>query len=221
MLFRSFSSTLALVRDQSFLQGLGDVIRATEDSENVATWATNMGASFVPNAVRGSLRAYDGTRRDTHGDVLARAFPVLRDAPVAHDLWGRPLQEDQEHAFSDVLWRMTVPVRTEEAVDVHDLDAMLYRWNASASKDDQYYPALPARSFQRDGVPVEMTNDEYQTFVQRAGTRARLTLEVKARDGGLNLEQPTADDIGELRAHISAGRGWARKYPDRDPADGL
>lgn len=193
---QAFGSMTALVRDATFLQGLGDVIRALESDDKAVDWATNFGASWAPNVVRGGLRAADGTTRDTRGDVLARAFPLLADAPVKHDLWGRPLHAG-ERAFSDVLWRLTIPVRTERQADVHDLDRLIYHWNARADapldgeEGGPYYPTLPQR-------PKGWENERYQELVRRAGERARARLEGMIRDGRLSVDEPTAGDIETL-----------------------
>lgn len=210
----AFSSSLSLVRDASWMQGVGDIIRAAEDNDEALSWAGRFGASFVSNIVRGGLRAYDGTVRDTRGDALARAFPGVFDAPVKHDVWGRPLPQPQDsegRAFSDVLYRMAGPVRVREVSRVHDLDRLLYAFNSAAERrgEETYLPRLPAR-------PRGATPEQYQEFVQRAGEAARKKLERMIARGALRVERPTRAMVETIDETITKEREKVRRTMRRE-----
>ena len=183
-------SLLGQVRDKTWLQGLGDIIRAVEDDRQSMAVVENFGASWIPNIVRSSLRARDPYQRDYKvlpeegrtylaGSVKAaaqKALPAESLAPRAKMDWlGRPVEKSEGFGpASDVVWRLVSPVRVQTVKSLDNFDRMIFNWNrkADARGFKVWWPTLPSNRYSIPGRPWEdrgktMTEGEYAAFLDR------------------------------------------------------
>ena len=126
------------VRDKTYLQGVGDLIRATE-MRDVSTLVARQTSTWMPNLVRKHFSSGDDVKRDwrDRNKSLAhlanwwkrtgiRAYqmmlpgpegaPGLDPVPAKVDWLGRELKRDQvfETAGSNYLWRMIAPFYSKD-----------------------------------------------------------------------------------------------------------
>lgn len=191
-----FDASMRLVTDQSYLQGVGDIVRAIEDPNAAESWAKNFAASWTPNVIKqvGRASSPDLIKNET---IMERAFPGFVGGTPRVDVWGRPIQ-DGERASSDFLYRLLSPVRVGKA-DLLALDRLVFNWNAqyhTGEEDDkEWYPSVPDDRFTHEGRLVKMTPPQHQEFIRRRGVLAREILDEMIRSGDMDVEKPTATEI--------------------------
>lgn len=184
-------SLKANIRDKTFLQMLGDVLRAMEDDMRAWGIVQNFASSWMPNIVRQSLRASDPYVRDFRArqkgleqtlTVLkqtgSKALPVSGLQPMPkYDYWGRPTSKETNMKLfgepaSDILYRMVVPLRAQMANTMTNFDRMIWNWNrAQTDKRDIWWPSLPRNTYKLHPRAKEerMTPDQYEKFLKRRG----------------------------------------------------
>lgn len=223
-------SLMSLIRDKSMLQGLGDVLRAWEDPDRfLPSLAENFAASWMPNIVRGGLWAADPKVRGTFFDmgeeqgrkkdeipfgerfvrgVASRMLPIDALAPPQRmDLWGNDLFKGEGFGpASDVLYRLTVPLKAQKETNLTNLDRMLF--NYARANPDAKMPDLPPDTFTHRGVEFRMTPEEYRRYVKRAG---QLTEYLAVQDGRWNFENPSQWHIDNFRNVMEKARERARE----------
>jgi hypothetical protein len=212
----------ALVRDRTYLNGIGEIIRATESGEKgnamAAQYASGLAASFAPRIWRDAWAASDDYLRDlsvrTKDDRAEaylkrtgqRSMPYSRLAPPPkRDLWGRPVQKGDVPG-SDWIWRMVVPVRTQKAVTPTNIDRLIFNFNRAREDERQIWPTLPGDTIEVMGVQREMTEQEYDAFLARRG---QLALEYASRFR-LNYDHPAWIDMQRVQAAFEQASSKAR-----------
>lgn len=212
------SSIYRQVRDKTFLDGIGDILRVMESDDQVEAlrdYGSNFAVSWIPNIIRSPARAATDTfpERGIWGDGKERTGRVLRrtlqktelgfgafDQPSV-DLWGREAKRGTSPVMgTDILWRIVSPVDSR-VPDLFVGDKVLLAWNAQ-HPDDAKLPQLPSKKLgDRD-----MTDEEYTRFLKLAGdTSKRLVERLK-----LNADKPTKADIDALEEAIQRGRQIAK-----------
>jgi fructose-specific component phosphotransferase system IIB-like protein len=199
----SMKHLTALVRDKTFLQGVGDVMRALEDPENfVPSWASSFAASWTPNLIKSIGRADDPVFRDysPKGQGVAefgaamlektgqRALPIESLAPMPKvDLWGRDIEKGGPGygPNTDFLYRVLSPVNIQKADD-NRLDRLIMAWN-NKYPDDGFYPATPKKFLQAKGERITLTDEEFNQFAKMSGQKA---FEILSAVKELNPENP-------------------------------
>ena len=208
---------VGLVRDKTFVKGLGDIIRATEDpAQGIPRAAANFATSWVPNIIRSGIRATQDTEPDTKiggtgvewtqallKHAANEAIPGAYSQPPKVDLWGREQKKSSPTGSyaTDVLWRMLVPVKTQESDKATKLDRLILNYN-NAHPDAQFYPAPPPRSFKRSDGTLQVPPKLYEQFAQKAGQMSARILE----NMQLNADNPSSRDMKILREVISKSR---------------
>lgn len=218
-----FEGMRQVVRDKTFLQGLGDIITALEDPDRASAFASNFATSWVPNIVKGTGRAADPFMRDysvrAQNDEWAaavlkatgqKALPVSIIAPAARvDLWGRPIERGTKGSpATDFVYQMISPLR-RQTVDHNPLDRLLLNWNAQNPAYNQgrgFWPVVPEPTVTVVGETLPMTDDEYNVFLQRAGQSAYGILSALQ----LNADRPTLADIEVIDAVLRRSRSAVR-----------
>lgn len=181
-LWKAWNSVAGQVRDKTFLQGLGDILHAIEDSGRegaVRNWLTNFAASWVPNIGRTTMRATDTEIRDMRlrkqdqetlgsklGQVgrqaLQKALPLPALAPSPRRDWlGQPIQKTERLGpATDVVWRILSGMKIQEVPDPEALttalDRFVWNYNQKAEKNgwtDQWWPGAARNEMTLPGYP--------------------------------------------------------------------
>jgi len=128
------------------------------------SWFQKLAGSLVPSGVAAVARIEDPYLRaaDDMADALRRRTPGLSaDLPPVRDLWGRPVSlASGEGAMHDLF--SPVYVRRENAEPIDEELARL-----------EYYPAMPKRSINLNGVSLKLTPEQYSRYVELAGNEAK------------------------------------------------
>ncbi len=214
VLVDSNKTLVALVRDKTFMQGIGDIIRAMESPDKASQWLSNFSASFVPNLARSAMRSSDPMVRDYAvpgrgvewaGNLAKRTgqkmFPLAAIAPPPKvDLWGREV-EKVDAPGSDFLYRLTVPIAIQKA-DGNIPDRFIMNWN-NQNPNDGFYPSPPPRSFKAKlGKTVDMTDEQYNAFAKQSG---KMAFEAVSQMG-LDPNHPSLAMVEKMQAVISKMR---------------
>ena len=173
---RVVNSLKSLVRDKTFLQTLGDVVRAFESSTSAggraADMIQNFGASWVPNGIRTIARASDPYIREYRtppqddeslGDKFARgakrtgqkALPIAAVAPaVKRDWTGKPIGKDTGTMgyATDFLYRAVSPIQSR-TFSMDNMNRMIHNFNrtAEAHGREQWWPTVPDNAMTMPG----------------------------------------------------------------------
>lgn len=109
--------TLSLMKDQSFVQGIGDLIDALEDPENKGQrFIQNMAGSYVPSIVGYGARLADPVIRDPGSipDALKARIPYLsKGVSPKLDAWGRVITKEGSLAQRALLPTNVTTVRPD------------------------------------------------------------------------------------------------------------
>lgn len=212
-----FRSIFQQMKDKTFLDGVGDLMRivdAPDTMDEVANYGASFAVSWVPNLVRATSRESGETyaERGVWGkdnERLARLgrrvvqrteLGLIEDRPSI-DLWGREAKRGTSPVMgTDIPWRIISPADSR-VPDLFVGDKVLLNWNAQHPGEENY-PAMPSHKIgDRD-----MTDEEYEKFLRISGGAAKVLV------GRLNLnaEKPTKADIDELEEAIKVARQRTR-----------
>lgn len=209
------------LRDKSFLQSVGDVLKATEETKHTAITATNFVSSWVPNVVRGTLNALEDNIPDRRGysrgmnwfkeqftsGVLERAG---MGATPRIDLWGNEIHKDDiKGDVNPFLWRIASPMRTRES-GMHKPDELLFNWN-SQNVNEEYWPMVPAPRYSKLHKSLYMNSDLYHKYAKRAGELAFGKVDQLISVGRLNHKKPSTSDIKLLKKIFRKARQQAKR----------
>jgi hypothetical protein len=231
----AFNAMVGAIRDNSFLMGVGDIIRAAEDGDNALRWASNFATSWVPNWVRGSARSSDAYLRNysVRGDggqwiselgkvTAQQAIPVPAFAPPPRVDWlGQELRRPQSPVpNTDWLYRMVVPSWAVRLERTTEFDRLILNWN-NQNPGDEWYPTLPAPSMTIRGERVQLTKEEEYDFLKRSGELTREGLARWAESmGEMRWEQvvtnPNERHIERVQEIMRRARERARNETRRD-----
>jgi hypothetical protein len=210
-----------LVRDRTYLSGLAEIVSFLESGERglarTAQYLSGTFASFAPRIWRDVWAATDPALRDmsvrTRDDKAAaylkrtgqRAMPARGVVPPPkRDIWGRPVQKGDVPG-SDWVWRMVVPVRTQQAVSPLNVERLVFNYNRV--RERQEWPGLPSDTITVNGVDREMTEAEYDAFLVRRG---QLALNILGSQR-LNYDRPTWTDMQIVLTAFDRANAKARR----------
>ncbi|HPG89616.1 MAG TPA: hypothetical protein PLD46_08170, partial [Hyphomicrobium sp.] len=218
---------LSLVRDKTYLQGIGDIIRGIDDPEEWVGLAQNFSSSWVPNLARQALRATDPLQRDNRvrergmawlgksmverGIQQAVPVPFIQPLPK-YDHWGQPISKDVDmkligQPLSDIAWRIFVPSRVQRVREGYNIDRMIWNWNRSAPLEDAWFPGNLRPTVRFRGRDIEMNDEHYERFMQLRGEIARRLVAQHT----WNFDKPTARDMKLVRYVFEKASEMARR----------
>jgi hypothetical protein len=182
-------SLIGQAKNKTFLQGIGDMMRIVDSGrpvEEAARWASNFGASWIPNLVRIGFRAGDefyperrvwGRGSDWVTRLWKRTLektelPMFQSTPAV-DLWGRQAPRSPSPIpGTDWLWRIMVPSRTR-VEDIALGDRIILNWNDQHAEEDEWNPGQPRRTYTgKDGKRKFMSDAQYAEYLTLSGQRA-------------------------------------------------
>lgn len=213
--------TLTQVKDKTFARGVSDILNAIQDGEHAVEWAGNFAASWVPftSLVKAAARGTDDSVRETKvwgrdgwtdsmlESLKYKAFPAASDVIQPKiDLWGNEIKKDTGISpATDWLYRMTVPVQTEAAGKVDQVDRMILNWN-NAHPSEEFSPVPPPPMWEKkiDGKnqSIYMSRDEYRRFLEVSGKEAHALVEIQS----LNHDNPNREDMEAVTKALSTAR---------------
>ncbi len=227
------SKSINQFEDKTFARGIANLVKAYEASkeeraEGIIRLFGDQAAAWMPNIVRGTLRASDDYIRDTRvpsktwaeyaqgqWDRLSyQMVPIAKGAPPPKvDLWGREIKKE-----GGIIERAMSPLRRKHFKDVLPYDRMLRRWNAK-HPDEPYYPEAPRRyvTYQspvtKQQEKIVLTPEQYYRFSKTAGLSALAMIKQLDVDPKVPFStgSPTQREIDMFKASMTFGRSYARK----------
>ncbi len=156
----SFARSLS---SKTFLQGISSTVDAISDPVRYGeSLLEKTVGSVVPSVVGKTAQSMDSTMRQVESplDAIKAKIPGLSETLLPkRDIWGRPIERQMSPTE-----RFITPLPTSQAKpDI--VDKELERLNL--------HPSMPAKKIRG----VELTDEEYDQYAQRAGQRARQMVE--------------------------------------------
>ncbi len=210
------------IRDKTFLQSVGDVIRAMEDGSYGTTMVTNFVSSWIPNIYRGTINAMEDNLPDNKSyargmDWFKEQFSVkaagragfVVNAPKV-DIWGNDIEKQNiGNMVPPFVWRITSPIRTRQ-IDMSKPDQLLWNYNRM-NPNDEYWPQNPAPYYKVSGKTVFIKGVLYRKYAKYAGEIARKEVERRIASGVLNIDNPGKKDIEQVKSIFRKARKTAKK----------
>lgn len=199
---------LKSVTEQSFLQGVNDVVSLIEDpARNANSFVNSKVSSLIPNIVRDAARASDNVERETNSplDAVRNSLPGLRGASLPQrDPYGAPVERRQSPAgvFFD-------PFKSTQAKS----DAVTSEMRRLYNIDPKNLGVVPTRMDKNQsfgGTEVQLTPKQLDTLEKTAGPAAKDVLKQMIKDPRYK-ELSDEDKSKKLKNAIDASRAAARK----------
>lgn len=170
----TFASFMGQLSSASFAENLSQYIEPFKAGQTegkldagYGTFAANLAGSFIPTAIRqGNTVFGDTTKRVTKGDgsigdrimgrVIASVPGLSTTLPAKIDTLGRPLEQGK------TLSAMSNYQRIDKDPTVRELARL-------EKSTDQIVVGVPKDTFQRDGVSIEMTPDQFEIYQRQSG----------------------------------------------------
>jgi endonuclease YncB( thermonuclease family) len=216
-------SALNNFTDNAWFSGVTSFFGALSDNSKLPGWIANTAASFVPAGVNQIAHDVDPTIRDTRAngkldsdpfaktaqmtlDAIKARVPVVSEGlPVRRDIWGEPLQRDNQVGPDGLM-----PFRVT-AMQSDPVSAELVRLRE--------FPSMPQKQItDARGDKIDLTPKQYDEFVQLAGKPAKVALAQEMASPQWR-SMPDAAKTAEVRSIISNMRDSARdemrqRYPE-------
>lgn len=220
---RLIAKTSRLVAEKSFLDSFGQIQKIIDDPEKgIERWGTSFAASWMPNAVRTTISAFDDNVRDKKNrergeNWFEDAFNLvigsagIPKASPKYDYFGRPVKKDSL-ADSGPLWQMMrlIPIKSVSPDDnMNRAERLMWKYNMT-HPGEEYYPDVPAYYFQRDGQKLYTTGKYWDEFAQKSGQLALKQINNAFKHGLLNERKPTEKDIELIKKIFSRARKEVR-----------
>ena len=158
-LAEAFSSIGVAMVDKTFMGNLQDLFTLLQEPEEIPRFATNLGASFVPNIIRSSARLADPYERDVSYKGERMSPEWMKDAILTkggyymfpyrpedasplpkYDFYGNKIvKAGGTTPATDLFYKMSsltgVPITTRKQ---NDITRMIMNWNNGARYDYQF-----------------------------------------------------------------------------------
>jgi len=203
----------SVFRDKTYLQTVGDIIRATESESAASNLAENFASSFVPNLVRSARRAADPMVRETapkEGQTFGER--VMNRAQITHpfprvDVWGNDIEQTGfEPDIGQFLWRLTMPAYIKHADGLTPAEQVLWNWNMQ-NPNAPYWP--------KPGRLNGFTTSEAYKYAKLRGQEAKKRVDRLVLSGRISPSAPTEKDIELLKRSFSKATRIASKQVRR------
>ena len=220
----AWSGIYRTFKESTLAAGMADLMKVIEQpGRAVPRWLSSFATGHVPNAFRSPLRNTDDRLRNRDSflpdgagagtritDWMRRtgesALPLASIQPPPYvNVWGEEARRyEGVSQHTDFLWRVTVPVRRKDT-ERFAADRLLTNWRQTLG-EDSWLPTPPSSYFQQRGEKVQMTAREFHRYQVRAGRLAKERTTAKIEAGALSVEQPTEEDVEDLKGLIYAAR---------------
>ena len=212
-----FNSGKQIILEKSFLNGLGEINKATQDPESFTRVVTNPVKGLVPNLFTQPLNAFiknapDNKSREKGAEWLKDQFWIatnqagITSALPKVDYFGRDVQKDDwGDGFFSPVWRLTSFKRIKADSTADPAEQLIWNYN-QRNPNETYYPSLPRNSFTVNGEKYYFTGKTYHDFAVDAGELAHRQIGNAIKAGMLNINKPTEKDIELIKNIFSRAR---------------
>lgn len=211
------------IAEKSYLASVKELFEFFQDPEHSGTrFATNFAASWVPNAYRQAVNAFDGKVRDNRTrargmkyftdqfDIVTNSAGFTRALPKL-DYFGREVDKD---AYADSpagpLMRLLSVQSAAPDRSMDQADRLLWNYNRR-NPETAYWPGLPSYYLKQGNRTLYIEGEDYAAFARDAGQLAHKAILSEIRSGSLNVKNPGEEDIKRIKTLFAKARQTAKE----------
>ena len=211
------------IAEKSYLASVKELFEFFQDPEHSGTrFATNFAASWIPNAYRQAVNAFDDKVRDNRTrarglkyftdqfDIVTNSAGFTRALPKL-DYFGREVDKD---AYADSpagpLMRLLSVQSAAPDRAMDQADRLLWDYNRR-NPETAYWPGLPAYYLKQGNRTLYIEGEDYAAFARDAGRLAHKAILSEIRAGRLNVKKPGDEDIKRIKSLFTKARQTARE----------
>lgn len=211
------------IAEKSYLASVKELFEFFQDPEHSGTrFATNFAASWVPNAYRQAVNAFDDKVRDNRTrarglkyftdqfDIVTNSAGFTRALPKL-DYFGREVDKD---AYADSpagpLMRLLSVQSAAPDRSMDQADRLLWNYNRH-NPESAYWPGLPSYYLKQGNRTLYIEGEDYAAFARDAGQLAHKAILSEIRSGSLNVKNPGEEDIKRIKLLFTKARQTAKE----------
>lgn len=211
------------IAEKSYLASVKELFEFFQDPEHSGTrFATNFAASWVPNAYRQAVNAFDDKVRDNRTrarglkyftdqfDIVTNSAGFTRALPKL-DYFGREVDKD---AYADSpagpLMRLLSVQSAAPDRTMDQADRLLWNYNRR-NPESAYWPGLPSYYLKQGNRTLYIEGEDYAAFARDAGQLAHKAILSEIRSGSLNVKNPGETDIKRIKLLFTQARKTAKE----------
>ena len=211
------------IAEKSYLASVKELFEFFQDPEHSGTrFATNFAASWVPNAYRQAVNAFDDKVRDNRTrarglkyftdqfDIVTNSAGFTRALPKL-DYFGREVDKD---AYADSpagpLMRLLSVQSAAPDRSMDQADRLLWNYNRR-NPETAYWPGLPSYYLKQGNRTLYIEGEDYAAFARDAGQLAHKAILSEIRSGSLNVKNPGEEDIKRIKTLFAKARQTAKE----------
>lgn len=211
------------IAEKSYLASVKELFEFFQDPEHSGTrFATNFAASWIPNAYRQAVNAFDDKVRDNRTrarglkyftdqfDIVTNSAGFTRALPKL-DYFGREVDKD---AYADSpagpLMRLLSVQSAAPDRAMDQADRLLWDYNRR-NPETAYWPGLPAYYLKQGNRTLYIEGEDYAAFARDAGQLAHKAILSEIRSGSLNVKNPGEEDIKRIKLLFTKARKTAKE----------
>lgn len=211
------------IAEKSYLASVKELFEFFQDPEHSGTrFATNFAASWIPNAYRQAVNAFDDKVRDNRTrarglkyftdqfDIVTNSAGFTRALPKL-DYFGREVDKD---AYADSpagpLMRLLSVQSAAPDRAMDQADRLLWDYNRR-NPETAYWPGLPAYYLKQGNRTLYIEGEDYAAFARDAGQLAHKAILSEIRSGSLNVKNPGEEDIKRIKLLFAKARQTAKE----------
>lgn len=211
------------IAEKSYLASVKELFEFFQDPEHSGTrFATNFAASWIPNAYRQAVNAFDDKVRDNRTrarglkyftdqfDIVTNSAGFTRALPKL-DYFGREVDKD---AYADSpagpLMRLLSVQSAAPDRSMDQADRLLWNYNRR-NPESAYWPGLPSYYLKQGNRTLYIEGEDYAAFARDAGQLAHKAILSEIRSGSLNVKNPGEEDIKRIKTLFTKARQTAKE----------
>ena len=211
------------IAEKSYLASVKELFEFFQDPEHSGMrFATNFAASWVPNAYRQAVNAFDDKVRDNRTrargmkyftdqfDIVTNSAGFTRALPKL-DYFGREVDKD---AYADSpagpLMRLLSVQSAAPDRSMDQADRLLWNYNRR-NPESAYWPGLPSYYLKQGDRTLYIEGEDYAAFARDAGQLAHKAILSEIRSGSLNVKNPGEEDIKRIKLLFAKARQTAKE----------
>ncbi|WP_277201299.1 hypothetical protein [Victivallis vadensis] len=211
------------IAEKSYLASVKELFEFFQDPEHSGTrFATNFAASWIPNAYRQAVNAFDDKVRDNRTrarglkyftdqfDIVTNSAGFTRALPKL-DYFGREVDKD---AYADSpagpLMRLLSVQSAAPDRSMDQADRLLWNYNRR-NPESAYWPGLPSYYLKQGDRTLYIEGEDYAAFARDAGQLAHKAILSEIRSGSLNVKNPGEEDIKRIKLLFTKARKTAKE----------
>jgi hypothetical protein len=219
-----FKKSQRVIREKSFLDGIGELHRAFEDPQNFAKALTNPAKGFIPNIYTQMRLAFDENVQDNKSREKAFTAQWFKDQFVSVtnqagitsavpkvDYFGREVNKDDWSDYPlSPLWRLLPVKRINAESNIDPAEKLILNYNRK-NFDEQWFPSIPKPTFTVNKQKMYFSGNDYTNFAIDAGKLAHKQIQNAINGGYLNVDNPGKRDIELIKKIFTRARKETRQ----------